>query len=60
MAEALSQAVEEPQLRYDVLSHTRQMLMKMEPGMADDLSDAEETIFSEGFDAYHNSDFKKA
>jgi len=60
MAETLSRTVQDPGLQYEVLSCTKEMLSKTSPEMAQDLSDANALIFSNGTDAYRAGDFKQA
>ncbi len=60
MAEALSQAVPDIELQYEVLTSTRNHISKTNPELADSLSNTEQMILDIAYQALEDKDFKKA
>ena len=58
MADALSQAVSEPLLQYEVLSQTRAFLEMKAPNLATDLPDEDEQLYQCSAKAYSSGDFE--
>ena len=60
MAEALSQSIQDMDLRYDVLTSTKKFISQTHPELAKNLSDADEMVFTMAVKAHHDSDLVKA
>jgi TPR repeat protein len=60
MAEALSKAIANPELCYEVLSNTKNYLSKSHPEYADSLSDTHSLVFDIAYAAAEDKDFNKA
>ncbi len=59
MAEALSQAVHEPELQYEILKSTKKYISKTNQKLAESMSNTDEIFFETVNKAYKDKDFKK-
>ncbi len=60
MAEALSQAVDEPELQYKILISTKEHILKTDPKLANSMSNADEIFFETAKKAFEDKDFRKS